>query len=764
MRFTTFWAALAVILTLFAVQPVSAQTLIPTSGGGESSATDPVDAADLTPEDVRDMVSRMSDADVRNMLLERLDAVAKKEEEVASETSVLDFLMAAANGTWTAVYEAIVRLPILISSQATSFSNFYNTLGGMGILQLLGSILLGLAVGLVAEKLVNWLTRNWHTQTIGDDATLFESLKFLSFRLLKQIYGLIAFFAVARLVTTNLITPDMAQFAQVIVFNVVALPRLALALGRFLLAPERPEHRLIATDDWTAKYLYRNQFGLFLLMGLSTGIVEFNALNDVPMGTSRLGFWLNLSVHIYIIVVAWRAWDGLVTMARGRDDVTPFEDKLAKFYPVYLIGLSVFTWLLINVIVSFGMFEVLATAPHYKMMFLLAFGPTFDTAVRALVRHLVPPMQGEGFVAERAYVSTKRSYIRIGRVVVFAIIIVIIAEVWGIDLSNLAAAGVGVQVAGRMIEILMVIAVGYLVWELVSLWINRKLAAEQTALGIDLNDEEPGGGEGGGAGGSRLSTVLPLVLGIAKFAIAAIFGLIALGNIGIDITPLLAGAGIIGLAVGFGAQKLVADIVSGMFFLIDDAFRTGEYVEVEGTMGTVEKISIRSMQLRHHRGLVHTIPYGEIPKLTNFSRDWVIMKLMFTVPFDTDPNKVKKIFKKIGNEMMAEDAWKDDFLQPFKSQGVFGFDDVGMVMRGKFMAKPGRQFMARKEIYNRVKAEFDAAGIDFARREVRVAIPGLDSADALSAEQKTAIEAAATEVAAQEQEKLDQAAKDGQKK
>ena len=143
-----------------------------------------------------------------------------------------------------------------------------------------------------------------------------------------------------------------------------------------------------------------------------------------------------------------------------------------------------------------------------------------------------------------------------------------------------------------------------------------------------------------------MSTVLPLVLGIAKFAIAAIFGLIALGNIGIDITPLLAGAGIIGLAVGFGAQKLVADIVSGMFFLIDDAFRTGEYVEVGGTMGTVEKISIRSMQLRHHRGLVHTIPFGEIPKLTNFSRDWVIMKLMFTVPFDTDPNKVKKIFKK----------------------------------------------------------------------------------------------------------------------
>ncbi len=762
-RAALFLGAILFVFAANGFDASQAQTVMPGVSTGSAEAPT-VNPEDLSQEDIRDMVSRMSDSDVRNMLLERLDAVAQKEEAADESASIVEFLNAAANGTWISVYEAAVRLPILFSSQATSFNNFYNTLGGAGILQLFGSILVGLLAGFVAEKLVNWITRNWHTQVISDNATLFESLKFLGFRLLKQIYGLIAFFIVARIVTVNLMTPEMVAFSQVIVFNMVVLPRLALALGRFLLAPEKPEFRLLATDNWTAKYLYWHQFGIVLLMGFSVAIVTFNDMNGVPMGTSRLGFWLNLSIHLYLIYVSWRAWDGLVALARGRDDVTPFEDRMSRWYPGYMIAISVCTWLLVNIIISFGMFDLIATQPHYKMMFLLTFVPTFDTAIRALVRHLVPPMQGEGMVAERAYISTKRSYIRIGRIFVFAFVIVTIAGFWGIDLSNLAAAGVGVQVAGRLIEILMVIAAGYLVWELVSLYINRKLAAEHTALGFDLTDDEPGGGEGGGAGGSRLSTVLPLVLGIAKFAIAAIFGLIALGNIGIDITPLLAGAGIIGLAVGFGAQKLVADIVSGMFFLIDDAFRTGEYVEVEGTMGTVEKISIRSMQLRHHRGLVHTIPFGEIPKLTNFSRDWVIMKLMFTVPFDTDPNKVKKIFKKIGNDMIAEDAWKDDFLQPFKSQGVFGFDDVGMIMRGKFMAKPGKQFMARKEIYNRVKAAFDEAGIDFARREVRVAIPGLDDAKDITPAQATAIEAVATDAAAQEQEKLDQAAKEGSKK
>jgi small-conductance mechanosensitive channel len=187
-----------------------------------------------------------------------------------------------------------------------------------------------------------------------------------------------------------------------------------------------------------------------------------------------------------------------------------------------------------------------------------------------------------------------------------------------------------------------------------------------------------------------------------------------------------------------------------VFFLVDDAFRVGEYVEIEGTMGAVEKISIRSMQLRHHRGPVHTIPYGEIPKLTNYSRDWVIMKLKFTVPFDTSPNQVKKIFKKIGQEMLVEELYKDDFLQPFKSQGVFDFDDVGMIIRGKFMAKPGKQFMIRKEIYNRVKSEFNAAGIDFARREVRVALP--DGAKDLPEKDQAALTAAAAAAAQQQEE------------
>jgi small-conductance mechanosensitive channel len=120
------------------------------------------------------------------------------------------------------------------------------------------------------------------------------------------------------------------------------------------------------------------------------------------------------------------------------------------------------------------------------------------------------------------------------------------------------------------------------------------------------------------------------------------------------------------------------------------------------------------------------------------------MKLRFTVPFDSDPVKIKKIFKKIGQDLMAVPEFDGDFLQPFKSQGVLEIDDVGMVIRGKFMAKPGKQFMIRKEIFNRVNSAFTENGIEFARREVRVALPSMDRSE-LTEEDKQAISAAATQ-------------------
>ncbi|TLP56568.1 mechanosensitive ion channel family protein [Parasedimentitalea maritima] len=689
------------------------------------------------------MVARMSDDQVRNLLLDRLDAVATTQTAQQSGKS----LITIAQETWVAFYtptlDAVSKLPVLFSKQGEALSNFQASFGNAGLLKLFAFMAIAIGAGLAAEFVTNLLSRRWQgDETPSEDATLWSALSFLARRFGRDILGLVAFYFALRFVGLTLLTPAQLSFAGPFVTYLIWFPRLGAAISRFILAPHRADLRLVNINNRWAGFLHRNIIGLVLLGGFTLFIVGFDTANGVAINETRIAFWLNTAVHIYVALIFWTAREGLSEMMRGTDpDRSRFDEWVAKAYPYFAVAVALVTWIVVQVLSGSGHIKLLLTAPHYTTMFWLLLAPAIDTAIRGLVRHLQPPMIGEGAVAEAAYKATKRSYIKIGRVIAGLFVVLRVAAAWNLDLRNLAAAGVGERFAANFVEFTMTVATGYVIYELVSLYVNRQLAKEQTSLGVV--EEDAAGGEGGGAGGSRLTTVLPLALVSAQTGIIVIFGLLAVGSLGIDITPLLAGAGILGLAIGFGAQKLVADVVSGVFFLIDDAFRVGEYVEVGGTMGTVEKISIRSMQLRHHRGLVHTIPYGEIPKLTNFSRDWVIMKLMFTVPFDTDPNKVKKIFKKIGAEMLQEPLFKDDFLEPFKSQGVFQFDDVGIVMRGKFMAKPGTQFTIRKEIYNRVRKEFDAAGIEFARREVRVALPGGDETKELTEADKTAISAAA---------------------
>ena len=165
-------------------------------------------------------------------------------------------------------------------------------------------------------------------------------------------------------------------------------------------------------------------------------------------------------------------------------------------------------------------------------------------------------------------------------------------------------------------------------------------------------------------------------------------------------------------------------MLSGVFFLVDDAFRMDEYIDVGSAKGRVEQISIRSLQLRHHRGAVHTIPFGEIKTLTNYSRDWVIMKLPMRLAYDTDPQKVKKIIKQIGEEMTGDPELSPSLLEPPKSQGVLQMDDSAMILRVKFMARPGEQFVLRRELLHRIRAAFEREGIRFASREVTVHVSG----------------------------------------
>ena len=205
--------------------------------------------------------------------------------------------------------------------------------------------------------------------------------------------------------------------------------------------------------------------------------------------------------------------------------------------------------------------------------------------------------------------------------------------------------------------------------------------------------------------------------------------MMVLSALGVEIGPLIAGAGVVGVAIGFGAQTLVKDVISGMFYLLDDAFRIGEYIQSGSYKGTVESFSLRSVKLRHHRGPLFTVPFGELGAVQNMSRDWVIDKMMIGITYDSDLDNAKKLIKQIGKELAADPEFEPHIIEPLKMQGVEQFGDYAIQIRMKMMTKPGEQFSIRRKALAMIKKAFDANGIKFAFPTVQVA-QGEDAAAA----------------------------------
>jgi small-conductance mechanosensitive channel len=250
------------------------------------------------------------------------------------------------------------------------------------------------------------------------------------------------------------------------------------------------------------------------------------------------------------------------------------------------------------------------------------------------------------------------------------------------------------------------------VWQLVKAGMNAKLAETRTSA-------EPGTAEA--IREARLRTLLPIFRNVLLIVIMVFAALTALAALGVHIGPLIAGAGVVGVAVGFGAQNLVKDIIAGMFYLIDDAFRVGEYIQSGSYKGTVESFSLRSIRLRHHRGPVFVIPFSGLGAVENMSRDWVIDKFNISVTYDSDLDKARKIIRSIGEELMQDPEVAPNIIETLKMQGVDQFGDFAVEIRCKMKTRPGEQFVIRRKAFARIKKAFDENGIKFAYPTVQIA-------------------------------------------
>jgi moderate conductance mechanosensitive channel len=300
-----------------------------------------------------------------------------------------------------------------------------------------------------------------------------------------------------------------------------------------------------------------------------------------------------------------------------------------------------------------------------------------------------------------------------------------LAYVWGVYLLTPETGPA--QVAARaLVTVGIALVTGWTLWRFASVYLAEHAPKPRAALpGIDDEVEPPPQ--------SRLATALPLVRSVILGIVVGVTGLIVLSTLGVDIGPLLAGFGVIGLAISFGSQALVRDIMSGIFFMADDAFRVGEYVDTGRLKGTVEKITVRSVQLRHQSGLVHTVPFGQLQAITNASRDWATVKFNIRLERGIDLEQTRKIIKRVGQEMLEDGELAPEIILPLKLQGVADITDGAIVCRLKITAKPARASWVQREALKRVYAALEGSGIAFASGAVTVRSPDPDHSAVSSA-------------------------------
>jgi len=339
----------------------------------------------------------------------------------------------------------------------------------------------------------------------------------------------------------------------------------------------------------------------------------------------------------------------------------------------------------------------------------------FETLMQAFVRRLDSQLVGRTPASDTPKLPDVVA--RCIRVAVLIGVAVTIAESWVVQVFALANESEWDQITRSSRTAGVTLFLAFVLWELFKYgtdpYMERKTKSAAEAI-VD--------GDAAGSPASRISTLMPLMRVAMAIVIGVIAVMIALDDFGVNITPLIAGASVFGIAISFGSQTLVRDIVSGIFYLTDDAFRVGEYIDCGKAKGTVEGFTLRSLKLRHQNGQVHTIPFGQLGQITNFSRDWITVKFNLRFARDTDIEKLRKAAKKIGTDMMELPEIKSEILAPFKMQGVSDITDNALLMRFKFTAKPGNPAAIQREAIKRMFRTFPELGIEFAKEGAAVVL------------------------------------------
>ncbi len=547
---------------------------------------------------------------------------------------------------------------------------------------------------------------------------LLRRLPFLLARFALEMVPIVVLAAIGyALLGTPLGADRVARLANLAVLNAYLLTRLLVTVARVLLAPDAPRLRVVRLSDATAIYLTRWTRRIAIIAIFGYALAELGLLFGMyRVAHDALLRLVVLAVHLSLVVMVLQTRRRVAELIRARPDATGpmavLRNRLAAVWHIIAIFYIVALWLvwafevqdgferLLRVFVSTVV--VLAVA---RLVSVSAHG-ALDRAVQiqADVAARYPGLEARA----RAYQPAAHASLT---AIITVVAVVVLFQGWGIDSFAWFSAG---QLGGRVVSAL--IGIGFtllcalVVWESANAVLQRRLSR----LSRD-------------AQAARARTLMPLLRSLLLVSICLVAGLIVLSDIGVNIAPLLAGAGVVGIAIGFGSQKLVQDVITGLFLLLENAMHVGDWVTVSGLSGTVEQLSIRTIRLRAGDGSIHIIPFSSVTSVTNVNRGIGNASVSVSVAFGEDVARVCAVLTAIADEMRTDRDFAPSMKTELQLWGVDKVEAGGVTIVGQIVCSDAGRWNVQREFNRRMQLRFAELGIKLAMPVQRLTVEQLEA-------------------------------------
>jgi len=641
-----------------------------------------VPAAATPPAQVREMMELMQTPEVKQWMSTQMAATPAANAASENQMSVLSGLLQHARRHVSMVSDAAMTLP---SQVGNASSLFFGEIAVTGWPRMVAQFLAIFLLGAIVESIARYAFRRRRRRLIEMEGM----------HLAPRVIPALIFAAATMLTLLSLSWPPFSQSIAIVCVVALIVQRFTICLGGVLvdligLARADEERQGITAPIMpgrdVALFWYRRcaTFVIYFIFGWAA-IQSMEPLGYTPSARLLVGYILGIGLLLIAIEAVWSRPHK--DEKRGHGTSWALTVYFLLLWSIWVAGFNWLLWLGIYVLL---LPRVLAVS---------------TLAVRSLQQ------------TEASFLATRRiATVLLDRGV--RALIIAVAAIWlghmlGVGADTMAAGDTMVdKIARGVIGGIVILLAADLLWHVIKAYINGKLLDSSVDGGT--TDEEK-------AKRARIHTLLPIFRNILAVVIAVIAVLMVLSGLGIEIGPLIAGAGVVGVAVGFGAQTIVKDVISGMFYLWDDAFRIGEYIESGSHKGVVEAFSLRSVKLRHHRGPLTTVPFGELGAVKNLNRDWTIDKISLNVKYDTDLVKAKKVIKQIGQTLLENPEFGPHIIETLKMKGVEQFGEFAIEIRLSMMTKPGEQFVIRRNALAMIRNAFKENDIEFAVPTVQVA-------------------------------------------